>query len=299
MKHKWHLHTIYISLLFLLLALYKNHFLVIPEVHSTLKVIISFVLLFIGFVLSAISQQRFLTKGSFHISILQSIAMVGLNIFTKYIPGKVMTVMGKALHLSETKGYPVLPLSVLFLKIQIITLWCGMMLAIFGLFFHHAMIRFSWIGLSLFCILSIVIFSQSMNDLCTRMLAKVLRKPLALPNISIGDTIRSIHWFAGTWLLWGFAFYFLVGGLSENYISLPIIFCFPFAGTIGIIALFSPGGIGIRESIIVGYLTSLNVDLPIAITLSAVSRIWFLIGECFIFMLGYWCRKYYEKSKHA
>ena len=152
MKRKWHIHIIYISLIFLVLALYKNNFLVIPKVHSAVKFALSFGFLFLGFIFSAISQQRLLTKGGFSITIPQSLEMVGLNIFTKYIPGKIMTVMGKALHLTEMKGYPALQLSVLFFQIQIITLWCGLMLGIIGFFFHNEMIRLSWIGVSFFCL---------------------------------------------------------------------------------------------------------------------------------------------------
>ena len=199
--------------------------------------------------------------------------------------------MGKALHLSQVKGYPILQLSVLFLQIQIVTLWCGLMLGVVGFFFHQDMIRFSWIGVSLFCLFSIAIFSTSINDMYKRILGKIIRKPLNFPKISGSDVFRSVHWFFFTWLLWGIAFYFLTSGLSDQSISVPIIFSFPLAGTIGIIALFSPGGLGIRESILVGSLTSFNVDLSLAITISAVSRLWFLVGELFIFILGYVCRQ--------
>lgn len=291
MKNKWHVHIIYISLIFLLFALYKKHYLFIPVVYSGPKIVLSFVFLFWGFVLSAVSQQRFLSKAGYSISIHQSISMVGLNIFTKYIPGKIMTVMGKAIHLSELKGYGVLPTSVLFIQIQFLTLWCGLMLAIIGLFFFDTGIHLGWIGFFGFTLFSIILFSGSVNNKAKKIIAKLFHKEITSCNLSIVNIVRSVHWFIGTWLLWGIAFFFLVSGLSEQAVAVPVIFCFPLAGTIGVIAIFSPGGIGIRESIIVGYLSSVSMDLSVAVTIAAISRLWFLAGELFIFFAGCFYRK--------
>lgn len=291
MKKKWHTQLIYLSLIFLLLALYRYDYLIIPKIYSGIKLSISLVFLFLGFFLSALSQQRFLSKSGFHISIRQSIAMVGLNIFTKYIPGKVMTVMGKAYHLAEIKGFPVLPLSVVFLQIQIITLWCGMMAACIGLLFFHKVVLVSWVGLLLFSIFSMAVFSSSFSKWLRKIIKKAFRRDITLNRLSIANIIGSIHWFLGVWLLWGVAFYFFINSLSDQSIAVPAIFCFPLAGTIGIIAIFAPGGVGIRESIIVGFLTKLHVHLDIAITISALSRLWFLAGELFIFIWGSFYRK--------
>ena len=291
MKKKWHFYIIYISLIFLLFALHKKKYLVIPAIYSGYNFALSFVFLFLGFILSAVSQQRFLVKAGYPISTPQSISMVGLNIFTKYIPGKIMTVMGKAIHLSELKGISVLQASVLFLQIQFVTLWCGLVLAIIGMFFIDIGFHLSWIGLIGFVLFSIVIFSGYVCDKFKMISRKVTNRDITICSLPMIIITRSIHWFFGAWLLWGVGFYFLVAGLTEQSIAMPVIFCFPLAGTIGVIALFSPGGVGIRESIIVGYLSSVSVDLSLAITIAAISRLWFLVGELFIFLAGYYFRR--------
>jgi hypothetical protein len=91
----------------------------------------------------------------------------------------------------------------------------------------------------------------------------------------------------GPWLLWGGGFFLLCAGLSDQMFPFSTLFCFPLATTLGILILFAPGGLGIREGVIVGYLTLLGIALPEAITLSAASRLWFLIGEFFVFVAGY------------
>jgi uncharacterized membrane protein YbhN (UPF0104 family) len=291
MKKKWHVYIIYLSLLFLLFTLHRKKYLFIPAIYSGFNLGLSFVFLLLGFVFSAISHQRFLFNAGYSISVPESIIMVGLNIFTKYIPGKFMTVMGKAIHLSELKGFGVLQTSILFLQIQFVTLWCGLVLAITGLFFIDISIHLSLIGLLGFVVFSIFIFSGFISDKIKTILGKVTHREIPFYNVSMATIMCSAHWFIGAWLLWGVGFYFMAAGMSEQHVAISVIFCFPLAGAIGVMALISPGGIGVRESIIVGFLTSVSMDLSLAITIAAISRLWFLIGEFFIFLAGYYYRR--------
>ena len=62
---------------------------------------------------------------------------------------------------------------------------------------------------------------------------------------------------------------------------------FPFAGILGILAFFAPGGLGVREGILVGYLKLAGFATADAVTVSVASRLWVLIGEAFIFLVGF------------
>jgi uncharacterized membrane protein YbhN (UPF0104 family) len=72
----------------------------------------------------------------------------------------------------------------------------------------------------------------------------------------------------------------------EEPLPFPIAFAFGLAGSIGIMAVFAPGGLGVREGILTGFLTLAGVDLPVATTIAVTSRLWFLAGELFIFLLA-------------
>ena len=287
MKTGWHKYLIYFSLIFIVVTLYKTQHFEIPHIHSPILLFLSLICLFGGFVINAISQQRLLERSKFHISIRQAISMTGLNIFGKYITGKVWMVLGKAMYIAEKKKYPITELSLLFLHAQIIGLWCGLVLGICGLWVNDALHYLSWVGLVILGIFTAILFSDMAQNTALGAINKVLNKDYSLPVIDIAKTISLIPWFLGGWVLWGGGFLLLAASITDHFIPFSAVFCFPLAGSLGILFIFAPGGIGIREGIITGYLTLLNVSLPEAIMISASSRLWFLVGELFIFITGY------------
>ena len=69
-------------------------------------------------------------------------------------------------------------------------------------------------------------------------------------------------------------------------ISPVMMFAFPLSVCFGLIAIFLPAGLGLREGIIIGYLTLAGLDVESATTISFVNRLWFIGGEVFIFLLA-------------
>ena len=287
MKTGWHKYLIYFSLIFIVATLYKTQHFEIPRIHSPVLLFLSLICLFSGFVVNALSQQQLLGKSKYPVSIRQALSMTGLNIFGKYIPGKVWMVMGAAMYIAEKKKYPVTELSLLFLQAQVIGLWCGLVLGICGLWVNDALHYLSWVGLVILGVFTTILFSNMVQNTALSAINKVLNKDYHLPVIDTAKTIPLIPWFLGGWVLWGAGFSLLAASITDHFIPFSAVFCFPLAGSLGILFVFAPGGIGIREGIIAGYLTLLNVSLPEAIMISATSRLWFLVGELFIFITGY------------
>jgi hypothetical protein len=287
MKKGWHKYLIYLSLIFIVVTVYKTHGLEIPRVHSPVLLIFSLISLFGGFVVNAVSQQLLLEKSNFHINFRQAVSMTGLNIFGKYIPGKVWMVLGKAMYIAEKKKYPITELSLLFLQAQIIGLWCGLVLGIYGLWINDALHFLSWIGLLILGIFTVVLFSNWAQRNVLGAVNKLLNKNYSLPAVDIAKTIALIPWFLSGWILWGVGFLLLALSITVQIIPFSAVFCFPLAGSLGILFVIAPGGIGIREGVITAYLMLLNISLPEAIMISASSRLWFLVGEFFIFTTGY------------
>jgi uncharacterized membrane protein YbhN (UPF0104 family) len=269
------------------LALIKADYLKIPIIHSRLSLYAAFGLLFVGFIVNTISQYKFLARSNYVIRGRHALAMVGLNIFGKYIPGKMWMVVGSAVYVAEISGYSLVDLSVMFLQAQIIGIWCGLILGIAGLLISNSLHFVSWMGCFILVGLSAILFSRTAHDAIERLINRYKATPIKLPRLTIRSTIILLPWFLGSWLFWGIGFYFLTASLTHHAIPFTIIFCFPLAGTLGILFLLAPGGIGIREGIIVGYLSQFNIDLADAITIAAASRLWFLIGEIFIFAVGF------------
>jgi uncharacterized membrane protein YbhN (UPF0104 family) len=141
-------------------------------------------------------------------------------------------------------------------------------------------------ALILLTVFTIFIFSGFWQKKIEDMTTKLFKKQITLPYFSSREFLYLMPWFLGAWICWGGGFYLLAEGLSDQSIHYSVAFCFPLAGSLGIVFLFAPGGIGIRESIMVGFLAMTQIDISHAITISAASRLWFLVGEGFIFSIG-------------
>jgi len=296
MKTGWHKYLFYFSLVFLVIALYKADYLQIPTIYSPAYFITAFVCLACGFMVNILSQKRLLEKYDCQISVREAIAMEGLNIFSKYIPGKVWMVMGKVAYLAERKKFRVSELSLLFLHVHIVVLWCGLVLGICGLWINDALYFLSWAGLAILLFFTMMLLSKRIYHAVLSLSNKLLKRDYRLPDIDISKTLFLVPWFLAGWVLWGCGFYLLALSITEDSLPLSTIFCFPLSATIGVLFLFAPGGIGIRESIITGYLALLNVAIPEAVTISAVSRVWFLGGEVFFFLAGCVAHRKYRKD---
>jgi len=91
--------------------------------------------------------------------------------------------------------------------------------------------------------------------------------------------------------LWSMGFYTLVVSLTAIDVPWSVGLGFPLAATLGIMALITPGGIGAREGVMVGYLSSAGIPIAEATTIAVASRLWFLAGELFIFIAGWIAHK--------
>ena len=83
------------------------------------------------------------------------------------------------------------------------------------------------------------------------------------------------------WIIYGLAFFFLLKGLdsSSNVPFMVGLGSFVLAYVVGLLALFSPGGLGVRELILISLLTPYFGAISSGIVLAA--RIWSLVAEFF------------------
>lgn len=286
MKIRWEKILLYVSLIFLIIALYRANYLVIPTVYSISNLILAILFLFLAFILQTFSWHSVINQAQKTTSYSESIASIGMYIFTKYIPGKVLMVLGRASYISSIKNYPLSELSSLSLNAQFISLWTGFSLGTIGLFLIGEIQIWKWPVLLLWVSLSCIIFSTKFSQLLELIILKVLKKQISLPQLKLNELIRVLPWFLANWLSWCIGFYFLVTSLSSVATPLTIGLGFAFSATLGILAVISPGGLGVREGIMVGYLTFSGIPPTTATTIAVASRLWFLIGEIFIFIVG-------------
>jgi uncharacterized membrane protein YbhN (UPF0104 family) len=243
-------------------------------------------LLFAGFLFNAVPWKQMLYSAGHPIDIKVSVISTGLSIFAKYIPGKIWTILGRPSFIKQYYDYPYNVLAVLSLKTQLVTLWTGLVLGTFGLISLGGWSKWGVSSLLLLLVLTFLIFTNFTQAIVSRSYARFFRKNLDLGKTRLEDTIKTLPSFFVQWLLWCSAFYFFSISLYPDFANFKIGLGFALAACLGILSIVAPGGIGVREGILVGFLALAGVELQAATTVAIASRIWFLFGELFIFVLA-------------
>lgn len=279
----WFSWFFYVSLLFALIGLFSADYLVLPRIQSNTALVASLAMLFAGFLSDALAWQRLLQKTGYDSNLYDGICSTGLSIFAKYIPGKIWVIVGRAAYISAKTGQPMTALSALALRAQCIQLWLGLMLGalglpmVGGLGLWGGVFGCAWIGLT------IVIFSKPAHELAQNAIQALVRRPLLIPSLSARDTVAIMPWFLLPWLLWSAGLYLLAHSLISGPIAPSTGLAFPLSASLGIMAIIAPGGLGVREGVMAGYLASAGMTLADASAVAVAARLWFLLGEIFIF----------------
>ena len=283
------------SLIFVIYYLINFNYVVFNKINFNFYLLFSLLLLWAGFYVSTVSWKKSLQAHK--IIITQNLATYshGISVFAKYIPGKMWVVLGRAGIVSEKTKKDILLTSSISLKEQLSYLFIGMILSLPVVFFIEQpfiviIILITSIGLALF------LFVKPIHNFSILLLNKIFKKKTEIPFLNLKE-----FWIYGKiiilyWLLWSTGFYLLSRSILSD-INFSILFIFPISVCYGLLAVFIPGGIGVREGIIVLFLKSSGIETETAITLSLIQRLWFISGEIFIFALASFIQ-FNEKNKH-
>ncbi len=276
---------IYLSLIFLAIYLYKKDIISIPQNLDYRYVLFSIILLFLGQIIHGMQFRVILKRYGFFISPLDSLRAYGLNVFSRYVPGKVWVFLGPVSYIKGKYGYPLDSLLTVSLSSQFISLWIGLTLSMIVLFLTKIslIIRLlciiTWIGLTL------VVFTRYIHNLVQWFFLKLIKKTINIPQISIKKCISTFPIYILEWSFISLGFFTLCRsfGIIPNLIAL---FAYPIASIISMLIVFIPGGLGVREGILVMLLMQSGITAQLATTISVTSRLWALLGEAFIFLIG-------------
>lgn len=276
---------IYGSIIALIYYLYNIDYLNFKNVEfNYFYLSISVFLLFAGFVFSAISWQFVLKLHGPVINSKKAIVSHGLPVFTKYIPGRIWTILGRA-ALVQNKDYNLKFLSFVSFKEQLIYLCLGFFISIYPILKTDKIREYALLIIALSIGMFLLLYSRSLQQMFEKVWNKLFKKKIDLPKISLEEFSKLSLYIIFYWLLWTLGFYFLlisVFGIIPFYYA----FAFPLSISLGLIAIIFPGGIGVREGVLTLFLITNGVQAEQAITFSILSRIWFLIGEIFMFLLA-------------
>jgi hypothetical protein len=234
--------------------------------------------------MTCIAWKELLSKHSIKINYKAAISSEGLSIFAKYIPGKLFVVLGRASYLS-IGGNSLKMATFLSLKSQLILVWSGLIIGVIPLFYFNGNAELKSLSIIAILLISLFLFSKSVHNIIIKIISSVFHREIELPIVDFQKVSTAISLYVIRWLCISVAFFFLLKSMYHES-TLIHSFVFPLSASIGILAIVFPAGIGVREGVMIGYLSLMGVPIKIATSVSVLSRLWFIGGEVFIFILG-------------
>lgn len=273
------------SIGFLIYYLFKFDYLIFSELQFNYYFLLfSVLLLWLGFYASTLSWRIALKQHGYIISRKLAVHSHGISVFAKYIPGKLWVIIGRASVAAKGK-FSLKIFSTISLKEQLIYLFVGLLVSLIGLVFVDINPYFLLIVLASVLGLGLFLFSEKIYRFALSLFQRIFKKELDVPFVGIKELMH-IGLAAFTyWAFWSIGFFLLCKSISPE-IGILAAFAFPLSVSYGLLAVFIPGGIGVREGIIVLVLTSIGVEPQLSVTISVISRLWFITGEVFIFLLA-------------
>lgn len=219
----------------------------------------------------------------------------------KYLPGKVWLLLGRFyFYHSKDKSKKTISIA-LYLETATITMAAGLIFIAGMISFEEA--RSFCTGYHLWWwILPFILAFCSIHPWVLEKVSNWVLLKFKKESISLGISYYNVLWIVSicilAWLVGGIGFYLFVKSLFPVP-SLSILFltgALAFSSMIGLLAIFAPSGLGVREGTLVFLLSSIMPE-AVAVILSILSRIWMTLIEIGLIGVIYLIDHYQRDSK--
>jgi uncharacterized membrane protein YbhN (UPF0104 family) len=202
----------------------------------------------------------------------------------KYLPGKIWLFLGRvSYYASRGKSKKSISVALYFEMVTVIVggslifLAALLMFKEIGPFYSGRQI--SWLVLAFIILAFILLHPRVLQKILNWTLAQFKKEPIYL-SISYSDILWILFVCIVAWVVGGIGFYLFVDSVysvSSRYI-LFLTGALAISSTLGLIAIFAPSGLGVREGALV-YLFSFMMAAPVAVIISVLTRIWMTLIE--------------------
>jgi uncharacterized membrane protein YbhN (UPF0104 family) len=154
-----------------------------------------------------------------------------------------------------------------------------------------------WLILAFPLLAFIFLHPKVLQKILNWILVQFKREPISL-SISYSHILWILFVCVVSWGVGGIGFYLFVGSVypvSSKYI-LFLTGALAISSTLGLIAIFAPSGLGVREGALV-YLLSFMMATPVAVIVSILTRIWMTLIEIGLIGVVYLFHKFRKREK--
>ncbi|MCR5836228.1 MAG: flippase-like domain-containing protein [Lachnospiraceae bacterium] len=251
-------------------------------------------------------------------SIAYKDAVVGYlySILGKYIPGKVFMLAAR-LPAYEKEGVNLGKVTICFFLENICTLLGAAFLFLVSLFFFprtalmdlaHKIVPnaseetalYIFIGMLVLLIIAFFIcINPAIINFFLRNFGKIIKKQDMEIPITYPQMIKVVLLFIANWIVVGAGFYLLVRSIYPVPLS-EALYCagiYGISAIIGILAIFTVSGLGVREGIIGVCLALIIPSEPTIVIISVISRLWATVAELILIAIAAIINNFVLKNK--
>ncbi len=236
--------------------------------------------------------QRMLRHTGSKVSYLKLFKVWFFTDLAKYLPGKVWQFLGM-IYMLEKHGVPKKNTFSTGVLAQSFSVISGLFISVIFLgpdlyhrfFSQKPGFMVAWVILSL-SVLALLCYPKVLEKALNLGLRIVKKEKITL-DIRGKDVIIYLLSYSLSWLLFGLAFLIFVKSMTNaDFKMYPTMTgAYAFSLNIGFLAIFTPGGIGVREGVLV-FLLSSFFPLPVSTLISLLSRLWMMTGELICFLIA-------------
>lgn len=254
---------------------------------------VSLIVLLLAWIATVWSLQRIFAALGYDISFSAVYTIYFRSIAGKYLPGKLWQIAGST-YLAAKKGIPEGISVTSFVMGQVYWILSGIVLigfvAAFGIFEGPTdfLSGLKWTFIPVIIGIIFMAFKPKLIGIPMNWLLRLLKRKSVDIDIGFRVGIKILVYYLVCWSIFGLAFWFFVNSLTpisfDCYLSLTAIFAV--AIIIGFLSVFTPGGIGVREGILILLLTYMNdFQAPIPSIIALGFRLVMTISEFISFSL--------------
>lgn len=270
------------------------------DININIGVFIGSMLLYFVYKLTLAALWHYITRlDNAGISFKNAVTAYLYSILGKYIPGKVFMLAAR-IPAYEREGVPARKVTICFLLENVCTLLGAAFLFLISLLFfpNELLADYMWAVIA-FAVIFFICINPKLINVFLRMLGRLMKKDdLEIP-FGYFQMLKVVLLFIFNWLIVGTGFYLLTCSVYPLGIEhlLYVGGVFGLAAIIGIISIFAPSGIGVREGIMVLGL-SLIMPEEYAVIIGIVSRLWATVAELLLIFVAYIAEKLLKRKKH-
>lgn len=253
---------------------------------NVVLIILSFCALVLNFLCYSKSWQEIMRALGAPITFAQSIWMIATTQIGKYVPGKVWYMVGRVYVGRQARlDGKSLALSMV-LEVCLLHVTGGIIFLISTLISGNYHI--GWLIISIILIsIAIVVLHPRILGRVANFFLRILKKPQIESTLTYRQIIRISVYFFGLWISQVIGFYLLVTAIYPIplYYVLHLAAAYTLAWISGSVAVFAPGGLGVREGVMTLMLSPI-IPTPLAIAISFITRVWVSVFETVAFFIG-------------